>query len=53
MACEQWSLLNFPVHIQSWYSHLLVINVFTCGMFQTAAFDAFHNFLTPLLPSLN
>lgn len=34
----------------SWECHLFLINVFTCGIFQTAVFGAFHNFSTPYAP---
>lgn len=34
----------------SWECHLFLINMFTCGIFQTAVFGAFHNFSTPLTP---
>lgn len=34
----------------SWECHLFLINVFTCGIFQTAVFGAFHNFSTPHAP---
>ena len=40
---DVWAFRRCPFHIQSCYYHLSPVNLFTCGMFQTGAFGAFHD----------
>ena len=50
LLCEQsLCLVRMSIHTQSWYYHLLPMNLFTCGMFQTGVCGAFPNFPSLLL----
>lgn len=43
LLVNSWAFLCCPFHTQSWYYHLLLNNQFSCWVFHTSDFRAFHN----------
>lgn len=48
--CATESYEDAPFHTQSQYCHLLLLNLFTCGMFRTGVSGVFNHFPSLLLP---
>ena len=53
LLVNNWVFWACPFHTQSWYHHLLTMNQFTCGMFQTGVFGAFYHCPSLLLARPN